>query len=100
MKSSTCSFQMTIRKGLLGTKANQARIKIMVKSVKIDIPSHPLRPPSQAPPTLYNEVDPGGLRVVVCLHRAGIRALIIHIHILDLNAVLGLGVTQENHTRI
>lgn len=65
-----------------------------------DIPSYPFRPPSQVPHTLYNEVDPGGLRVVVCLHRTSIRTLVIHIHILNLNAVLRLGVTQEDHTRI
>lgn len=38
--------------------------------------------------------------MVVCLHRAGVRALVIHIHVLDLNAVLRLGVAQEDHARI
>lgn len=60
-------------------------------------PSRAPRPNSQAPPTLHNEVDPRGLRVVVRLHRAGVRALVVHIHILDLDAVLGLGVAQEDH---
>lgn len=58
----------------------------------------PLSLPSQAPPTLHNEVDPRRLGVVVRLHRAGVWALVIHIHVLDLNAVLGLGVAQEDHT--
>ena len=36
--------------------------------------------------------------MVVRLHRAGVRALVIHVHVLDLDAVLGLGVAQENHS--
>lgn len=35
--------------------------------------------------------------MVVRLHRAGVRALVIYVHVLDLDAVLGLGVAQENH---
>ena len=61
-------------------------------------PSHPWPPPR--PPTLHDEVDAGCLGVVVRLHRAGVGALIVHIHILDLDAVLGLGVAQEDHAGV
>ena len=84
---------MTTREDLLGRTANLAWIRIVEKkSVMLIFPATHSGLPAKP--------HPGGLRVVVCLYRAGIRALIVHIHILDLNAVLGLGVTQEDHTRI
>lgn len=61
-------------------------------------PSCPFGLPRQALPTLHDEVNPRGLGVVVGLHRAGIWTLVIHVHVLDLDAVLGLGVAQEDHT--
>ena len=50
--------------------------------------------------TLHDEVDPGSLGVVVCLHRAGVRALVIHVHVLDHDAILGWCVDQDDHTRV
>ena len=50
--------------------------------------------------TLHNEVDAGGLGVVVRLHRAGVGALIVHVHVLDHDAVLGRRVHQDDHTRV
>ena len=38
--------------------------------------------------------------MVVRLHRAGVRALVVHVHVLDLDAVLGLGVAQEDHAGV
>lgn len=38
--------------------------------------------------------------MVVRLHRAGIGALIVHVHILDHDAVLGRRVHQDDHTRV
>lgn len=50
--------------------------------------------------TLHDEMDTRCLGVIVCLHGAGVGALIVHIHILDLDAVLGFGVGQEHHPRV
>ena len=50
--------------------------------------------------TLHDEVDTGGLGVVVRLHRAGIGALVVHVHVLDHDAVLGWRVHQDDHTRV
>ena len=50
--------------------------------------------------TLHDEVDAGGLGVVVRLHGAGVGALVVHVHVLDLDAVLGLGVAQEDHAGV
>lgn len=52
------------------------------------------------PLTLHDEMDARCLGVIVCLHRAGVGAFIIDIHILDLDAVLGFGVGQEHHPRV
>ena len=38
--------------------------------------------------------------MVVRLHRAGIGALIIHVHVLDHDAVLGRRVHQDDHTGV
>lgn len=38
--------------------------------------------------------------MVVCLHRAGVRALVVHVHILDHDAVLGRRVHQDDHSRV
>lgn len=88
---------MTTRNMAWPERTERSIIEIHRKSVPHSLPSGP---PSQAAPTLYDEVDPRGLWMVVCLHRAGVGAFVVHIHVLDLNAVLGLGVAQENHTRI
>ena len=45
-------------------------------------------------------MDPGGLGVVVRLHGAGVRALVVHVHILDHDAVLGRRVHQDDHSRV
>ena len=50
--------------------------------------------------TLHDEVDTGGLGVVVRLHRAGIGALVVHVHVLDHDAVLGWRVHQDDHSRV
>lgn len=36
--------------------------------------------------------------MTVCLHRAGVGALIVYVHVVYLDAVLGLGVGQDDHT--
>lgn len=36
--------------------------------------------------------------MVVRLYRAGVWALIIYVHVLDFDTVLGLSVAQEDHT--
>ena len=56
--------------------------------------------PLARPPTLHDEVHPGGLGVVVRLHGAGVRALVVHVHVLDHDAVLGWRVNQDDHTRV
>lgn len=38
--------------------------------------------------------------MIVCLHGAGVGALIVHVHVVDLDAVLGFGVGQEHHPRV
>ena len=38
--------------------------------------------------------------MVVRLHRAGVRALVVHVHVLDHDAVLGWRVNQDDHTRV
>lgn len=38
--------------------------------------------------------------MVVRLHGAGVRALVVHVHILDLDAVLGLGVAKQDHAGV
>lgn len=38
--------------------------------------------------------------MVVGLHRAGVGALVIHVYVLDHDAVLGLGVDQNDYTRV
>ena len=38
--------------------------------------------------------------MVVRLHRAGIGALVVHIYVLDHDAVLGWRVYQDDHTRV
>ena len=50
--------------------------------------------------TLHDEVDAGGLGVVVRLHGAGVGALVVHVHVLDHDAVLGRRVHQDDHTRV
>jgi hypothetical protein len=101
LENSDSYRKITMRKVCLLKGINRTQLlKIMEKFLNTTFHSYPFRSPSQAPPTLYNEVDPRGLWVVICLHRAGVWALVIHIHILDLNAVLGLGVAQEDNAGI
>ena len=38
--------------------------------------------------------------MVVRLHGTGVGALVVHVHVLDLDAVLGLGVAQEDHAGV
>jgi len=52
------------------------------------------------PLTLDDEMDARCLGVIVCLHGAGVGALIVHVHVLDLDAVLGFGVGQEHHSGV
>lgn len=47
---------------------------------------------------MHDEVDTRSLGVIVCLHRAGVGALIVYVHVVYLDAVLGLGVGQDDHT--
>ena len=75
-----------------------SKLRITVKVSDTDPPSHPWPPPRL--PTLHDEVDAGGLGVVVRLHRAGVGALIVHVHVLDHDAVLGRRVHQDDHTRV
>ena len=35
--------------------------------------------------------------MIVCLHGAGVGALIVHVHVVDLDAVLSLGVGEDDH---
>ena len=74
------------------------KLRITVKVSDTGPPSHPWLAPSL--PTLHDEVDAGCLGVVVRLHGAGVGALIVHVHILDLDAVLGLHVAQEDHAGV
>lgn len=75
-----------------------SKLRITVKVWNTGPPSHPWPPPRL--PTLHDEVDAGGLGVVVRLHGAGVGALVVHVHVLDLDAVLGLGVAQEDHAGV
>ena len=38
--------------------------------------------------------------MIVCLHGAGVGPFIVHVHVVDLDAVLGFGVGQEHHPRV
>lgn len=46
---------------------------------------------------MHDEVDARCFGVIVCLHRAGVGPLIVHIHVVDLDAVLGFGVGEDDH---
>jgi len=48
-------------------------------------------------PTLDDEMDARSLGVIVCLHGAGVGALIVDVHVVYLDAVLGLGVGEDDH---
>lgn len=81
---------------IVGAMAGDTRLKGRTRSQS----TTPNPSSTSLPLTLHDEVDARCLGVIVCLHGAGVGALIVHVHVVDLDAVLGFGVGQEHHPRV